>query len=57
MITEMMVKMFCNIGVHDWQYSSERYDACRECRRCHKTQMASYDMATGETVYLTEVKK
>lgn len=44
--------ILCWIGIHDWLYTSPNHDADRYCRRCPKHQVASYGMATGETVYL-----
>lgn len=42
----------CKIGIHDWLYTSTHHYADRYCRRCGAHRLASYDMATGETVYL-----
>lgn len=47
-----MKSLLCTIGIHDWMYLSASYDADRVCKRCSKRQMASYDMAVGETVFV-----
>ena len=39
------------LGIHDWKFSSKSHDSDRYCSRCSKYQSASYDMATGETMY------
>ena len=46
-----VMNLLCLLGIHDWKYLSNTHDSDRQCSRCSKIQSASYDMATGETIY------
>ena len=43
--------IWCILGFHKWRYFGRIPDWERECWKCKKKQMASYDMSYGETIW------
>ena len=52
-----MKNLKCLLGFHDWLRNcvEVRFGTVRQCRKCLRTERASYDMACGETIW-QEVK-
>lgn len=43
--------IWCVLGFHEWRYHGKISKWNRECWKCKKKQKASYNMATGETIW------
>lgn len=47
------MKIKCLFGFHMWYFWTKKDNKYRICPKCRKSQMASYDMLYGETIWET----
>lgn len=45
------MKLLCLFGIHKWDYDNSGEFPLRKCKNCKRTEIGSYDMSYGETIW------